>query len=121
MFKEIRKKIYNNKTRKKLEDLMFDSFAYCGDSEYPMFVVKGTETKGHFFFTPETEEMLYLSVCKLKNYYVRKKDIKDFEEMLKVYCDYCGFSETTFINSKLLFTNKKNVLENPRILNGHNK
>ena len=37
MFKKLKRKIYNRKTAKLLENIKFDDFAYIADSEIPMF------------------------------------------------------------------------------------
>ena len=116
MLKKIRQKIYNRKTRKELQGKQFDNFAYCGDNEYPYFVIRATKERGHIFFTPKTSEMFYMSIGKLKDSYFMAETLDQFQEKVDVYCENFNFSKNVKTNAMLMFiAREKEATEEIRV------
>lgn len=109
MFKKIRERRYNKKEREFLQNKMFDSFAYCGYSEVPSFNIRATATTNHMRYAPETSDIFYVCVAKLKDEFVKEKSLKDFAEMAKTYCEHYGFNESVFYNAIRMYQNKRAV------------
>jgi len=92
MFKKLRKRIYNKKTKELLQYVHFDDFAFCLDCEYPMFVVNAIETKNYSFFVPQTEEMFKLAFNNLQDKFFKELDREEVEYRVNVYSQYFNFS-----------------------------
>lgn len=107
MIKKLNKKKYNEMTLPEIENLEFDAFAYYGDSEYPMFIIKPTKTTGIKFFIPKTSETLKSAMRKLKNGYFKLTHIDDFKNRLKTYCGYLNIDDKTFNFCVDIYENKK--------------
>jgi len=117
MFKKLREKLYDRQTKKNLENMQFDTFAYYGDSAFPAFIVdsgKGDRTF-HQVFVPKTENSFKMAFNKLKNRYFKKVPYIAMKNNVKKYCEYFNFSEETlnycvevFKDKKLISTKEKN-------------
>ena len=110
MFKKLRERIYNKKTRQQWEDVMFDNFNYCGDSDFAMFVKKGSKDTPHKFFCPKTDEMFKLAFSKLKNKFYENYVLDDVKNKIRVYMAYFPISEDAYEYCVNMFINKSAVL-----------
>lgn len=110
MFKKLRERIYNRKIRKELEDVMFDNFAWCGDSEFPMFVKSGTETTNHKFFLPKTDEAFKLAFGKLKNKFYKNYVLDDVKNRIRVYMAHFPISEDAYEYCVEMFVNNSLII-----------
>ena len=93
MFKKLRERIFNKKTNERLKCVEFDSFAYCGYSEYPIFIEKGTEYSNPLYFSPETDKTFELAFSKLKDRFFKDCDLEEIKIRLKVFKSHFNISE----------------------------
>ena len=110
MFKKLKERIYNRKARIELEDIMFDNFAYCGDSEFPMFVKSGTQTTNHKFYIPQTDEAFILAFGKLKNKFFENYVLDDVKNRIRVYMAHFNISEYAYEFCVEMFKNKSKIV-----------
>ena len=96
MLKKLRKRIYNKKAAKELKDIVFDNFAYCGDSEFPMFVKRGTQYTNHKFYLPQTDEAFTLAFNKLSSAFFHKYVLDDVKNKIRVYMAHFNISEDAY-------------------------
>lgn len=96
MFKKLKNRIYNKKTMENLQSVEFDSFAYCGYNEYPMFVRSGTQHTNHLFFQPQTNETFLFAFEKLKKSFFKNCDFEEIENRIKVYRFFVEIDNQTF-------------------------
>ena len=110
MFKKLREKLYDRQTKKNLENMQFDTFAYYSDSPVPAFQkVLSKNKKGDevTVFLPKTENSFKMAFNKLKNRYFKKVPYIAMKNNVKNYCEYFNFSEETLNYCVETFKNKK--------------
>lgn len=110
MFKKLKERIYNKKTRQQWEDIMFDNFNYCGDSEFAMFVKKGTKDTPHRFFLPQTDEMFKMAFGKLKDQFYKYYVLDDVKNKIRVYMAHFNISEDAYEYCVNMFINKSAIV-----------
>jgi len=93
MFKKLIERAYNKKVIKSLQNVEFDSFAFCGYNEFPMFFQRETAYTKRFLFVPITDETFKLAFSKLKNDFFKNCDFDEIKNRIKVYKAYVNISE----------------------------
>ena len=112
MFKKLREKLYDRKTKKTLESMKFDTFMYYSDSMLPAFVSnKGKDGINTVFF-PETESTFKMAFEKLKKLYFKKTPYEKAKENIATYCNYYNFSDEVVSYCMEIFKNNKSELYN---------
>ena len=106
MFNKLRERLYDRKIKKNLENIELDTFAYCGDSKYPYFVIRGTKTTIHRFFTPQTDKTFKLAFSKLKNSFFKAEDLGVVKNRIREYMCYFNISEEAYVVCVKLFIQK---------------
>ena len=109
MFKKLREKLYDKKTKKYLENMQFDTFSYCGDSTFPAFIVESCKGNReiHSAFVPQTENSFKMAFEKLKKRYFKKVPYSVMKENVKTYCMYFYFSDETLNYCVEVFNTRK--------------
>ena len=118
MLKKLKLKLYNKKTKEKLQGVTFDDFGYYLDIPFPMF--KTTNEEGKMaLFAPKTIEMIKLCVTNLNLTYFKQVDREEFENRLRVFFCYFGLNTKEFADLMLTYETKKAIAENPKIITEH--
>ena len=117
MFKKLKERIYNKKAKKELEDVLFDNFMYCGDSEFPMFIRSGTRYTNHKFYVPETDVAFRLAFEKLKNKFYERYVLDDIKNRIRVYMAHFNISEETYEYCVKMFENKSAIVTSDVVKN----
>ena len=120
MLKKLKLKMYNKKTKEKLQGVIFDDFGYYLDIPFPMFKTLNAEGK-IALFAPKTIEMLELCVTNLNLTFFTQVDRDEFEIRLRAFCYYLGLNINKFDDLVLTYETKKVLAENPRITTEHLK
>ena len=120
MLKKLKLKLYNKKTKEKLQGIIFDDFGYYLDIPFPMF--KTTNEEGKMaLFAPKTIEMVELCVTNLNLTFFTQVDREEFENRLRIFFCYFGLHTNKFADLVLTYETKKALAENSRITTEHLK
>jgi len=93
MFKKLIERAYNKKVIKSLQNVEFDSFAFCGYNEFPMFVQREIEYTKRLLFVPISDVTFKCAFSKLKNEFFKDCDLDEIKNRIKVYKEYVNISE----------------------------
>jgi len=110
MLKKLREKLYYKKTQKIYDNLMFDDFAFYGDSEFPMFIRYGYGERKTEFFIPKTDDTFNLAFGKLKNKFYENYVLDDVKNRIRVYMAHSKISEESYKYCVEMFKNKSAIL-----------
>lgn len=120
MFEKIRLKLYNQKTKQKLQGVIFQDFGYFFDVPFPMFATINAEGK-KLLFAPKTIEMLKICILNLDLTYFLQIDRDEFKNRLLVFFCYFGLDKNELADCLLTYETKKAIAQNPKITTEHLK
>lgn len=118
MLKKLELKLYNKKTKKKLQGVIFDDFGYFFDVPFPMFKTVNAEGE-NMLFAAKTIEILKLCISDLNLKYFTQIDREEFENRLRVLFCFFGLEQNELADCMLIFETKKAIAENPKIITEH--
>ena len=120
MFKKLREKLYDIQTKKNLENIKFDYFAYYGDSPIPAFQTKqGKQCKGEIcsVFFPKTEKSFILAFSKLKKYYFKKFSCSTIQEFVRDYSNYFNLDQKVYDDCMEIYKEKRGFVSKVEEIN----